>query len=52
MPLKKGGKTDATIKKNIAANIQRLVRKDGYPQKQAVAIAMDIAEQARKKAKK
>jgi len=50
MPLKKGGKTPETIKKNIATNIQQLV-KDGYPQPQAVAIAMDIAKQAKKKSR-
>lgn len=51
MPLKKGGKKLETIKANVASNIQQLT-KDGYPQKQAVAIAMDIAEQAKKKAAK
>jgi len=50
MPLKKGGKTPETIKKNIATNIQQLVQ-DGYPQPQAVAIAMDIAKQAKKKSR-
>lgn len=50
MPLKKGGKKPETIKKNIATNIQQLV-KDGTPHKQAVAIAMDIAEQAKKKSR-
>jgi len=51
MPLNKGGKKPATIKANVAKNIQQL-RKDGYPQPQAVAIAMDIAEKARAKARK
>jgi len=51
MPLKKGGKTLETITKNASTNIQQLV-KDGYPHNQAVAIAMDIAEKARKAAKK
>lgn len=50
MPLKKGGKKPETIKKNIATNIQQLV-KDGTPHNQAVAIAMDIAEQAKKKSR-
>ena len=51
MPLKKGGKTLETIKKNVATNIQQLV-KDGYAQKVAVAIALDIAKKAEEKAKK
>jgi hypothetical protein len=50
MPLKKGGKKPETIKANIATNIQQLV-KDGTPHKQAVAIAMDIAEKAKKKSR-
>lgn len=50
MPLKKGGKKPETIKKNIATNIQQLV-KDGTPHNQAVAIAMDIAEKAKKKSR-
>lgn len=51
MPLKKGGRKPETIKANVASNIQQLV-KEGTPHKQAVAIAMDIAEQAKKKAAK
>ena len=51
MPLKKGGTKPQTIQKNVGTNIQQLV-KDGYPHNQAVAIAMDIAEQAKKKAAK
>lgn len=47
MPLKKG-----FTQKSIQANIKQLVKKDGYPQKQAVAIAMDIAQKAREKARK
>jgi len=51
MPLKRGGKKAETIKKNVGENIKTL-RKDGYPQSQAVAIAMDIAQKAKSKAKK
>jgi len=51
MPLKKGGKKPETIKKNVSTNIQQLV-KDGYSQPQAVAIALDIADKAKAKAKK
>lgn len=51
MPLKKGGKKPETIKANIQANIETL-RKDGYPRPQAVAIALDIAEKAKAKARK
>jgi hypothetical protein len=51
MPLKKGGKKESTIQANVGTNIQQL-RKDGVPQNQAVAIAMDIASKARKAAKK
>lgn len=51
MPLKRGGKRPETIQKNISANIKQL-KQDGYPQNQAVAIAMDIAQKARTKAKK
>ena len=51
MPLRKGGKKAETIKANVGKNIQQL-RKDGYPQSQAVAIAMDIAQKAKANAKK
>lgn len=51
MPLKKGGKKPETIQANVASNIKQL-KADGYPQNQAVAIAMDIAEKAHKAAKK
>lgn len=45
-PLKKG-----YSQKSVSANIRAEV-KAGRPHKQAVAIAMDIAEKARKKARK
>lgn len=51
MPLRKGGKKPETIQANVGKNI-RTLRKDGVPQNQAVAIAMDIAQKAKAKAKK
>lgn len=45
MPLKKG-KSDATV----GENIKRLI-KEGYPQKQAVAIAMSEAKRDKTKKK-
>lgn len=46
MPLKRGSSKEA-----ISENIRRL-RDEGYPQKQAVAIAMERARRSRRKTKK
>jgi len=46
MPLKRGS-SDKTISENI-----RRLMEEGYPQKQAIAIAMRNAEKPRKKRKR
>ena len=46
MPLRKGSR--ARSRKGISANI-RTMRKEGRPQKQAIAIAMRLAGKSRKK---
>jgi uncharacterized protein YoaH (UPF0181 family) len=46
MPLKRGS-SDQTISENI-----RRLMEEGYPQKQAIAIAMRNAEKRRKKRKR
>lgn len=50
MPLVKGQK--AKTKKGFSENIRREMRRSGYPQKQAVAIAYSEAGEKRKKKSK
>lgn len=46
MPLKKGSSDDT-----VSANIKKLIA-EGYPRRQAVAIALEQAERSNKKGKK
>lgn len=46
MPLKKG-KSDKAVRSNI-----RMLRREGYPENQAVAIAMSKAKRKKKKTKR
>jgi hypothetical protein len=45
MPLKYGGK------KNIGKNLEKL-KEEGYPRKQALAIALDVSRRRKKPSKK
>lgn len=49
MPLKRGAK--ARSKKGVSSNI-RTMRKEGRPQRQAIAIAMRLAGKPKRKRKK